>query len=123
MKEWPKRARVDLYMSTWILVWWGLYIGHVTSLSPKFLLIIGLIGNIIGVAIAGAMHASIQNVIIMCLITAIIKCIPLYIIWNSPITKQSVMVSIVLYIFYFVWLEINHTNMWEVYSEVLEYFT
>ena len=101
--------RYDLVFSYWILFWWVLYICRFTGdYNPKFLLILGIIENLIVIFAMIYYRTKSYLVFLFILIFIFIKIIPLYIIRNSIIQINDIYASILLFSIYLFWLHLNH---------------
>jgi hypothetical protein len=101
--------RYDLVFSYWILVWWMLYICRLTGhYNPKFLLILGIIENLVVIFAMIYYQTKSYLIFLFILIFIFIKIIPLYIIRNSIIQINDIYASILLFSIYLLWLHLNH---------------
>jgi hypothetical protein len=103
--------RIDLVFSYWIFGWFLLYLGKFTSFSPKFVLLLGLIENVmmwISMFIYGTPTFTIVSFIF---INLFIKVLPLWYLRNEHIRLQDVYATLVLFLIFIVWLHINHQSL------------
>jgi hypothetical protein len=103
--------RIDFVFSYWIFVWYILYVFKITTFSPKFPLIIGLIYNIIMFLVMLAYGTSFSTIINFLIINIIIKTIPLYRLRNEPIMLRDIVFTIILLGIYGIWLHLNGDSL------------
>lgn len=108
--------RLHSLFSNWIIVWYILFIVNVTEYNPKFILIIALLQNSIGL-IYKLLFDYIHNAFILAIIIIFMKLIPLYTIIHTKIKIKDILFTIFLFILYNVWLYINRTNLYEIFIE------
>lgn len=116
----------SLFFSYWIVLWFILYLLKITSYNPKFIFsVILLIMSIIGICTSIYLQyydldeKKKYNLIRFEIITIIIKSTPFFYLLNTQITQGDIDVSIVVTMFYFIWLYINNTNVFETYEKIL----
>jgi hypothetical protein len=103
--------RIDLVFSYWIFGWFLLYLGKFTSFSPKFVLIVGLIENVM-MWIAMFMYATpLFTIGSFMLINLFIKIIPLWYLRKESIRLKDIYATIGLGVLFTVWLHINHQSL------------
>ena len=103
--------RADLVFSYWIYIWYILYAFKITTFSPKFPLIIGLIDNIIMFLLMLAYGTSANTIISFLIINTLIKVIPLYYLRNESIKIKDIIFTVVLLFIYIIWLHINGDSL------------
>jgi hypothetical protein len=101
--------RIDLIFSNWILLWFILYIFKFTTYSPKFILLVGILENII-MEIILIIHKKFKTFILFLIIITLTKIIPFYYIRNSLLRKKDVYFTVALFIVYLIWLHMNNRN-------------
>jgi hypothetical protein len=106
-----KPLRFDLVFSYWIYLWFLLYTFKITTFSPKFPLILGLIDNIIMFVLMLAYETSRETIIYFLLINTIIKVMPLYYLRNEPIRLKDIYFTILLFIIFIFWLHLNSQSL------------
>lgn len=115
--------RIDLTFSIWIFIWFLVYLSHVVSLSPKFAILVALFFNIEIARRILANHPPLYKVGMFLGINVIIKFIPLWITWNDDISVKDIVATFVLFTVYLIWLNLNKTNMQQVYDKMVMYFS
>ena len=110
-------VRVDYIFSYWILFWYILFILKIINYNPKFILIIAIIQNSLGL-LYKLLFEPILNSFILAIIILFTKIIPLYSIVNTKIKNKDIYFAILLFIFYNFWIYINETNLYEIIGEI-----
>jgi hypothetical protein len=59
------------------------------------------------------------NIVKFATINIILKGIPLWYVYGRPITLTEIKISILVFMIYIVWLQINHKSLTNVYEEVM----
>ena len=113
-----KLQRLDLIFSYWIFAWYLLYITKITRYSPKFIIILGIIENMILLFFMIQNGSTIETIIKFIVINTFIKILPYYSIRNDKIIKKDIVASIVLFIIYIVWLYINKETLLQKYNKI-----
>ena len=103
--------RIDLVFSYWLFIWYILYKFKFKSYSPKFLLIIGLVDNIVMFIMMLTYGTSYKTIIYFIIINTLIKVIPLYYLRNNSIKMKDIYFSILLFIIFIIWLHINAQSL------------
>ena len=106
-----KSLRVDLVFSYWIYFWYILYAFKITSYSPKFPLILGLIDNIIMLFLMLVYGTSRRTIFYFIVINTLIKIVPLYYLRNEPLKTKDIYFTILLFILFIFWLHINKQSL------------
>lgn len=106
-----KPLRFDLVFSYWIYLWFLLYTFKITSFSPKFPLILGLIDNIIMFVLMLVYDTTKEIIVNFLLINTVIKAIPLYYLRNEPIQLEDIYFTILLFIVFIFWLHLNSQSL------------
>ena len=104
--------RPDFIFSYWIFLWYIFYMFNLTSFSPKFALILGLVENIITAFIIYKVGVNYMYFIIMAIM---LKVIPLYSIRKDTISVQDVQRTLGLFIVYLLWCNIHRFNFIDVF--------
>jgi len=102
--------RLDFIFSYWIFFWYILYICNLITYNPKFLIILGLIANVVILLIMIYYKTKYRLVYLFVIMMFIIKIIPIYTIWNTKIKLNDIYISIILFIIYLLWIHINKKN-------------
>ena len=113
-----KLQRLDLIFSYWIFAWYLLSITKITTYSPKFIIILGIIENIILLFFMIQNGSTIETIIKFIVINTIIKFLPYYSMRNDKIIQKDIVASIVLFIIYIVWLYINKETVLQKYNKI-----
>jgi hypothetical protein len=103
--------RTDLVFSYWIYVWFILYIFNITSYSPKFALILGLVDNIIMLLLMFYFGSKGKTIILFIIINTFIKIIPIYYLRNEELKLKDIYFTLVLFIIFIAWLHINRQSL------------
>lgn len=103
--------------SYWILLWYILYIFHITSYNPKFILIIAIIHNFF-IWIYKLFNYSLKQFIIFSIVFIVIKIIPYISIRNTKIKKRDIIFSILLVLLYLLWININNISLYKLMIEL-----
>jgi hypothetical protein len=115
-----KYIRTDYIFSYWIFVWFLLYKAGIVKTSPKFLLIIAIFVVSIVLLYLIVKKTPFTNILIFLVIAIITKIIPLYLVWNTKINKESIISSFVVFIIYLFWLFVNKVNGYKSYKKFLD---
>jgi hypothetical protein len=109
--------RFDYLFSYWIFVWYLLYFFRITKYNPKFILICGIIENII--LLFFMIYYKTKTIVILLFIFGmfIIKIIPTYIIWNTNIKGKDILFTFTLFFIYLIWLYINNKSLYYLYND------
>lgn len=103
--------RADLVFSYWIYVWYILYAFKITTFSPKFPLILGLIDNIIMLFLMLVYGTSKRTIFYFIIINTLIKVVPLYYLKNESIKMKDIYFTIFLFIIFVLWLHLNRQSL------------
>ena len=103
--------------SYWILLWYILYIFHIASYNPKFILIIAIIHNFF-IWIYKLFNYSLKQFIIFSIVFIVIKIIPYISIRNTKIKKRDIIFSILLVLLYLLWININNISLYKLMIEL-----
>ena len=106
-----KSLRIDLVFSYWIYFWYILYAFKITSYSPKFPLILGLIDNIIMLFLMLVYGTSRRTIFYFIVINTLIKIVPLYYLRKEPLKTRDIYFTIFLFILFIFWLHINKQSL------------
>jgi hypothetical protein len=112
--------RVDLVFSYWIFAWYLLYKARLLSYNPKFIIIVGLIENLL-LLVYMIMHGSNAHTIQWFIfINTIIKVIPFYTLHNERIQMRDVWFSGLVFGMYAVWIALNRQSLAGNYKTVID---
>jgi hypothetical protein len=103
--------RVDFIFSYWIFFWYILYIFNITNYNPKFIIICGLIANLIILFLMFYYKTNPKLIYLFVIMMCILKIIPIYTIWNSKIKMNDIFITIFLIILYLLWIFIHKKNI------------
>jgi hypothetical protein len=103
--------RPDLVFSYWIYVWYLLYAVKLTTYSPKFPLILGVLDNAIMLIFMLVYGTSRRTIFYFIIINTLIKVMPLYYLRNEPIKMKDIGFTILLFIVFILWLHINNQSL------------
>lgn len=103
--------RADLVFSYWIYFWYILYALNLTHFSPKFPLLLGLIDNIIMLALMLLYNTKIRTIFYFIVINTLIKILPLYYLRNEKIKIKDLYFTIFLFCIFVLWLHINKQSL------------
>ena len=103
--------RADLVFSYWIYFWYILYAFKITSYSPKFPLILGLIDNIIMLILMLIYGTSRRTIFYFIIINTLIKIVPLYYLRNENLNMRDIYFTILLFIIFVLWLHVNKQSL------------
>ena len=108
-----KSLRFDLVFSYWIFAWFILYLFNITTFSPNFAFILGLIENIfllIMMIIRGTKRITIFYFLI---INFLIKVLPIYYLRAETIRIKDVYMTTLLFVIFILWLDLNNISIIE----------
>lgn len=103
--------RTDLVFSYWIYFWYILYAFKVTTYSPKFPLILGLLDNIVMLVLMLVYGTSKRTIFYFIIINTLIKIVPLYYLRNESIKMKDIQFTILLFILFIFWLHLNKQSL------------
>jgi len=103
--------RTDLVFSYWIYFWFILYAFKITTYSPKFPLILGLIDNLIMLVLMLVYGTSKRTIFYFIIINTLIKIVPLYYLRNQPLKMKDIWFTVILFIIFIFWLHINEQSL------------
>jgi hypothetical protein len=106
-----KPLRFDLVFSYWIYIWYILYAFKITTFSPRFPLLLGLIDNIIMFILMLTYGTSVRTIFYFLIINTAIKVLPLYYLRNESIKMKDIYFTILLFGIFVLWLHINKQSL------------
>jgi hypothetical protein len=111
--------RTDLIFSYWIFFWFLFYLAGLTKIAPTLLIYLGIVLNALEFAYFMVVKAPSYNIVKFATINIILKGIPLWFVYGRPITLTEIKISILVFMIYIVWLQINDKSLTDVYEEVM----
>ena len=111
--------RVDFILSYWIFTWYILYIINIISYSPKLIIMLGILENLITLIIMILYGSNCKTIIYFIIINIIIKVIPFYTIRNDKIKSRDIYSTIILILIYLFWVKINGQSVIEYYKKII----
>jgi len=118
-----KFLRIDFIFSYWIFAWAILFILRIVSISPKFVLLCGILENFILLLAMFYKQSSFYTFFRFIFINFWIKIIPLYLVWNTKITSKEIIYTLVLFLIYVIWLLMNGVDFYKVYKKIYSAYT
>ena len=112
--------RPDFIFSYWIFAWFLLYFFKVTDYNPKYLLLLGVLENLITVIMGFYYKTSIMHIVYFIFIMIIMKVIPLYLSWNNKNNLRDLVASICIFALYSFWLNLNGTNVINIQTRIVD---
>ena len=112
--------RFDYLFSYWIFVWYLLYFFRITKYNPKFVLICGVIENIILLFFMIYYKTNLNVIIFFIFGMGLIKIIPIYTIWYTIIKWRDILFTFILFFIYIIWLYINNKSLYYIYNNTKE---
>ena len=106
-----KPLRVDLVFSYWVYFWYILYAFKITTFSPKFPLILGLIDNIIMLGLMLLYGTSKITIFYFIIINKLIIKLLLYYLRNERIKVKDIYFTILLFGIFVLWLHLNSQSL------------
>jgi hypothetical protein len=105
-------------LSDWIFVFFIVYELGYTIYNPKALIIFGLVENIISTLIILYYNTNFHIIFIFILNVVFTKLIPLYYLFGTTLKTQDYYFSLLFVLVYLLWLNINNTDVYQVYSDI-----
>lgn len=103
--------RADLVFSYWIFTWFVLYLLQITTFSPKFAFLLGILDNI-GMLILMLMYGKSRRTIFYFIIAnTLFKVVPFYYLRKEPIKMKDIAATILLFGIYVLWLHFNNQSI------------
>jgi len=88
-----------------------MYVNNITAYSPKFAFIVGIIENIFLLTFMIYMGINKTKIVHFVMINTIIKVLPLIYLKKEQIMIKDIYFTIVLFIMFIFWLQINNQNV------------
>ena len=101
--------RMDFIFSYWIFLWWIFYELNLVSVNPKFIIIIGIIHNII--LLFTKIYKKSKSVLPFIIINFCIKIIPIISLLHTNIQYNDIIVTFYLFLVYLIWIIINYKTI------------
>ena len=133
-----KNIRFDYLFSYWILLWTILYylikikiiylsskFSFITKYvieygNPMYALYFALLENTINLFMLIYYNSSLYIIVKFLVIVVIIKVIPIYLLYDSPIhPKENILICIAIFIIYVIYLYLGGTNIMDVYKKTI----
>ena len=113
--------RPDFIFSYWIFAWFLLYFFKVTQYNPKYLLLLGVLENLMTIIIGLYYKTSIMYIVYFIFIMIIMKIIPLYLSWNNFTSlRRDIFASIFVFVLYCLWLHFNKTDVLSIQKKIID---
>jgi len=112
--------RIDLVFSYWMFFWYILYAFKLTKYSPKFIIGIGIIENLIMLLLMFYYRTKSQTIIYFIIINFFIKVLPFYMMINETIKISDIYATIILFIIYSLWVYLNGETVIEYHNKIFE---
>ena len=119
-KEKPKVIRLDFIFSYWIFLWYILYFFKIVKYSPKFILYVAMIDNVLLFSMLIYKKSSIYDITKFLAINTFIKYLPIYTLRDEKIKREDIIAGIILFIIYLIYIFINNNNILEVYNKIIK---
>ena len=103
-------SRFDYTFSYWILLWFLLYYYRIVPSNPKWLLVLGIIHNILAIISFINNKYSFSFILVFIIINIIIKVVPLILIFGSKVNTTDFVYYLVIFLFYFLYMYLNKQN-------------
>ena len=103
--------RIDLVFSYWIYAWYILYAFKMTTYSPKFALLLGLIDNMVMLIMMILYGTSKKTIFYFIVINTLIKVVPLYYLRNEKLQLKDIYFTLGLFVVFIIWLTINNQSL------------
>lgn len=109
------KYRLDYMFSYWIFAAYILFYFHIIPYNPKYILILGVIFNLIQFLIFIWREVSYIRLLLFTFINCCIKIIPIYTLWNTTVTRNDNIFYLELFFVYLIWIFINDVNIKKIY--------
>ena len=103
----------DEFFSTWILVWYILYMIGIIHFSPKYWIIILLVAT---VCLTFYVKIKMSIIVLGIFGIFILKLIPLYTIRNDSLKIYDLLFGLLLVVFYIVWMHYKNIDIVNTYT-------
>ena len=113
--------RPDFFFSYWIFAWYLLYMFNIVKgYNPKFAIIVGVIENMCVILLMLYYKTKPIYLILFVVMFIIMKIIPLYTVWKSRITLKDIISTIVLFVVYLIWVNLNGKSLIELKNQTID---
>jgi hypothetical protein len=102
--------RPDFILSYWVFAWYLAYLIGWTKASPKLLLAIGILENLLTMGYIWG-YATTENFIYFILVVVLTKILPFATLWDVPVTKRDVISSVRVVAAYSVWIFLHRNQI------------
>ena len=106
--------RGDFIFSNWIVVWFLFYYITIIPYSPKFVLILGLIHNILIITMMIINRVRFLSIAQFSGIVFIMKVVPLLLLRNQSFNIDDIIFTFIFFNIYLVWLRANGLNFYDI---------
>ena len=110
----------NLIFSYWVFFWFLLYLINLIKIAPTLFIYLGLVLNALELVYFVVAKSPPYNIIKFAIINIILKAIPLWFVYGRPITLTEIKISILVFMLYMVWLQINHKSLIDIYKEIMK---
>ena len=121
-KTYKTHTSIDAYFSNWIFIFFILYVLGFKFFNPLFLLLAGIVYNIIiYILLLNKKYITMSHNIIY--VNTIIKVLPAIYLRNTKITKKDIYISILIVIIWFIYVKILYgiDILYEYYQTFFDY--
>jgi len=116
--------RPDFIFSYWIFAWFLLYFFKVTEYNPKYLLLLGVLENLMTIILGLYYKTSIKYIVYFIFVMIVMKIIPLYFSWNNKNNftslRSDLTASISVFVLYSFWLYFNGTDVISIQRRIID---
>jgi hypothetical protein len=112
--------RADMIFSYWIFAWYILYKCKITQYSPKLLLLIGLLENVLVFFLMLIFNTYWKTILGFLFINTFIKVLPLVSLKKESIHTKDIWASILLFLLYVLYLYLHKENVTVYQKKILE---
>jgi hypothetical protein len=112
--------RFDLIFSYWILVWYIAYMVKFTDYIPKFVLIAGILENLVVLFYMVRFGSNMRTISRFIGVNTVIKVIPLYTVRNDLIRMKDIIATGVYFFIYLCWLYVNEESLTGNYKKIMD---
>jgi len=113
-------TRYDFIFSYFLFIWFLFYYFGYIKYCPNSWLILGVIDNIIALALMVYYNNPILNILVFSTINIFIKLIPLWLIRNRPFRIQDFIFGSILFVIFSFWLSLYNTNFVKVTQNIVD---
>jgi hypothetical protein len=110
--------RGDFIFSNWIVIWFLFYYIGIVPYSPKFVLILGLIDNILIIIMMILNGVRFLSIVQFSGIVFIMKVIPLLLLRNQTLNVRDIIFTLIIINIYLLWLRVNGLNFYDILVDI-----